>query len=134
MASRSSSTYLANLHTHLLALAHTGSLKKSGSPAEETFGSSSVQFVAAPWDVLESYYFRAVEHVATLPEASRVEWLEKGTLMNGPCGLRLSETEKQQSVKSSTRSWIAGAHFGTLPQPQPRVQHHSISNQPAKLH
>ena len=55
------SSYLANLHTYLLALAITGSVKKTGAPADETFESDSVKFVAAPWDVLQAYYFRNSE-------------------------------------------------------------------------
>ena len=66
-----------HLHTYLLALAITGSVKRSGAPAEETLGSEPTQFVAAPWDTLEEYYFRAVRSAAAIPEASRLAWLER---------------------------------------------------------
>ena len=33
--------------------------------------------MAAPWDVLIAYYFRAVESAEAIPEASRVAWLER---------------------------------------------------------
>ena len=69
--------YLARLHIYLLAIAITGSVKKSGAPIEETFGSDSVEHVAAPWDVLQAYYFRAVESAAAIPEASRLAWLQR---------------------------------------------------------
>ena len=69
------SAYLARLHTYLLALAITGSVKKSDTPQEETSGSDAANYVAAPWDVLTAYYFRAVESAEAIPEASRVAWL-----------------------------------------------------------
>ena len=71
------SVYLAKLHTYLLALAITGSVRKSNSAQEETFGSDSTNYVAAPWDVLMAYYFRAVESARAIPEASRLAWLVK---------------------------------------------------------
>ena len=71
------SVYLAKLHTYLLALAITGSVKNSDAPQEETFGSDSANYVAAPWDVFIAYYFRAVESAEAISEASRVAWLER---------------------------------------------------------
>jgi hypothetical protein len=79
-ASRTVSVYMANLHTYLLALAITGTVKKSDAPDKETFGSDPLKFVAAPWDILESYYFRAVESIAAIPEVSRMAWLERADL------------------------------------------------------
>ena len=79
-ASRTVSVYMANLHTYLLALAITGTTKKSDAPDKETFGSDALKFVAAPWDILESYYFRAVESIAAIPEVSRMAWLERADL------------------------------------------------------
>ena len=76
----SASAYLARLHTYLLALAVTGAVKLAQAPNEETFGSNSVEFVAAPWDVLQAYHFRAAESAAAIPEGSRVAWLEKTDL------------------------------------------------------
>ena len=69
--------YLANLYTYLLALAIAGSARRSDAPSEESFGSDSVSFVATPWDVLQAYYFRAVEAVAAIQEASKAAWLER---------------------------------------------------------
>jgi len=74
---RSANIYLENLYTYLLALAITGSVRRTSAPTEETFGSDPVKFVAAPWDVLQAYYFRAVTAVAAIPEVSRVAWLER---------------------------------------------------------
>jgi hypothetical protein len=68
---------LAKLHTYLLALAITGSVRESNSAQEETFGSDSTNYVTAPWDVLLAYYFRAVESARAIPEASRLAWLVK---------------------------------------------------------
>ena len=79
-AARTVSAYMANLHTYLLALAMTGTVKKSDAPDKETFGSDPLKFVAAPWDVLEAYYFRAVESISAIPEASRMAWLERADL------------------------------------------------------
>jgi hypothetical protein len=79
-ASRTVSVYMANLHTYLLALAITGTTKMSDAPEKETFGSDPLKFVAAPWDILESYYFRAVESIAAIPEVSRMAWLERADL------------------------------------------------------
>ena len=68
--------YLATLHTYLLALSIAGSNKVQGAPAEEAFGSDSTKFVNVPWDVLQSYYFRASRSVMLVPEASRLIWLD----------------------------------------------------------
>ena len=76
----SAGAYLARLHTYLLALAVTGAVKLPQAPNEETFGSDSVAFVAAPWDVLQAYHFRAAESAAAIPEGSRAAWLEKTDL------------------------------------------------------
>ena len=79
-ASQTVNTYMANLHTYLLALAITGTVKRSDAPSEETFGSDSLKFVSAPWDILQAYYFRAVESIALIPEVSRMAWLERADL------------------------------------------------------
>ena len=68
--------YLAMLHTYILALSIAGSSKVQGAPDEEAFGSDSTKLVKVPWDVLQSYYFRASRAVMTVPEASRLAWLE----------------------------------------------------------
>ena len=69
--------YLARLHTYLLALSIAGSIKVQGAPDEEAFGSDSTNLVKVPWDVLQSYYFRASRAVMTMTEASQLAWLEK---------------------------------------------------------
>jgi hypothetical protein len=69
--------YLAKLHTYLLATAITGTVKRKSAPIEEAFGADSIQFVTAPWDVLQAYYFRAAAAAAEIPEASRAAWLER---------------------------------------------------------
>ena len=79
-ASRTVNVYMANLHTYLLALAMTGTVKRSDAPAQESHGSDPLKFVAAPWDILEAYYFRAVQSITAIPEASRVAWLERADL------------------------------------------------------
>ena len=79
-ASQTVNTYMANLHTYLLALAITGTVTRGDAPADETFGSDSLKFVSAPWDVLQAYYFRAVESIALIPEVSRMAWLERADL------------------------------------------------------
>ena len=68
--------YLALLHTYLLALSIAGSSKVQGAPVEEALGSDSAKFVKVPWDVLQSYYFRASSSVMLVPKASRLAWLE----------------------------------------------------------
>ena len=68
--------YLAMLHTYLLALSIAGSNMVQGNPGAEAFGSDSTKFVKVPWDVLQSYYFRACRAVMSMPEASRLTWLE----------------------------------------------------------
>ena len=67
---------MAMLHTYLLALSIAGSSKVQGAPDEEAFGSDSTKLVKVPWDVLQSYYFRASRSAMTVPEASRLAWLE----------------------------------------------------------
>jgi len=69
--------YLAMLHTYLLALSIAGSSKVQGAPVEEAFGNDSAKFVKVPWDVLQSYHFRASRAVMSVPEASRLTWLEE---------------------------------------------------------
>jgi len=69
--------YLAMLHTYLLALSIAGSSKVQGAPVEEAFGSDSTKFVKVPWDVLQSYHFRASRTVMAVPEATRLAWLEE---------------------------------------------------------
>ena len=68
--------YLSKLHTYLLALAIAGSTAMEGAPTEEVFGSDSTRVIKVPWDVLQSYYFRASRAAMTVPEASRLAWLE----------------------------------------------------------
>lgn len=68
--------YLATLHTYLLALSIAGSSKMQGAPTEEAFGNDSTKFVKVPWDVLQAYYFRASRSAMSLPEGSRLAWLE----------------------------------------------------------
>ena len=68
--------YLAMLHTYLLALSIAGSSKVHGAPTEEPFGSDSTKYVKVPWDVLQSYYFRAARSAMLVPEASQLAWLE----------------------------------------------------------
>jgi hypothetical protein len=68
--------YLAMLYTYLLALSITGSNKVHGAPVEEAFGSDSTKLVGVPWDVLQSYHFRASRAAMSVPEASRLAWLE----------------------------------------------------------
>ena len=48
----------------------------TGAPPEESFGSDSTKHVKVPWDLLQSYYFRAARTVMQVPEASRLAWLE----------------------------------------------------------
>jgi len=69
--------YLAMLHTYLLALSIAGSSKVQGAPVDEAFGNDSTKFVKAPWDVLQLYHFRASRIVMSVPEASRLTWLEE---------------------------------------------------------
>jgi hypothetical protein len=69
--------YLATLHTYLLALSIAGSSKMQGAPTEEAFGTDSTKFVKVPWDVLQSYYFRASRSAMLVPEVSRLAWLEE---------------------------------------------------------
>jgi hypothetical protein len=69
--------YLATLHTYLLALSIAGSCKMEGAPSEEVFGNDSTKFVKVPWDVLQSYYFRASRSAMLVPEVSRLQWLEE---------------------------------------------------------
>ena len=68
--------YLAMLYTYLLALSIAGSNKVQGAPVEEAFGSDSTKLVKVPWDVLQSYYFRASHAAMSVPEAARLTWLE----------------------------------------------------------
>ena len=75
--SRSAEAYLGGLFTYLLALAIAGSGKVSGAPSSEDFGSDSTKYVTVPWDVLQSYYFRACRMARQLPEASRLRCLER---------------------------------------------------------
>ena len=68
--------YLSKLHTYLLALAIAGTTAVEGAVQEEVFGSDSTRIIKAPWDTLQTYYFRAARAVTTVPEASRLAWLE----------------------------------------------------------
>ena len=67
--------YLAKLYTYLLALSLAGSNKVQGAPQEEVFGTDATKFVDVPWDVLQSYYFRASRAAMLVPEATRLAWL-----------------------------------------------------------
>jgi len=44
---------------------------------DEAFGNDSTKFVKVPWDVLQLYHFRASRTVMSVPEASRLTWLEE---------------------------------------------------------
>jgi len=57
-------------------LSIAGSSKMQGAPTEEAFGSDSTKFVKVPWDLLQSYYFRASRSAMLVPEVSRLAWLE----------------------------------------------------------
>ena len=75
---RSTQKYLSLLHTYLLALAIAGSGKAPGAPqSPEGLGSNPTDYVMAPWDILEAYYWRAVRASHKQPEATRLAWLEK---------------------------------------------------------
>ena len=69
--------YLATLHTYLLALAIARSNKVQTAPAEEVFGSDAAKFVKVPWEVMQAYHFRASRAAMSVPEASRLAWLEQ---------------------------------------------------------
>ena len=69
--------YMARLYTYLLALGIAGSDKVQRAPEEELFGSDSTKFVKAPWDILQAYYFRALRLAKSVPEASRLTWLQE---------------------------------------------------------
>ena len=70
------SIWQCSIHTYLLALSIAGSSRVQGAPSDEAFGSDSTKFVKVPWDVMQSYLFRASRAVMCLPEASRLAWLE----------------------------------------------------------
>ena len=74
---RSVDTYLSSLYVYLLALAIVGTNKVEDAPAEEKFGDNSALFVQAPWDILQSYYFRACRQAALIPYRDRLVWLER---------------------------------------------------------
>ena len=82
-ALRTEGVYMAKLHALLLALAITVKAKQSYASDKETFGSDPLKFVAAPWDIWRSYYFRGVESIAAIPEASRMAWVEGVDLAEG---------------------------------------------------
>ena len=77
------------------------------------FGSDSVNCVAAPWDVLVAYYFRAVESAEAIPEHPGWHGWKEQTLQKEQYGCPLSGMAKQQLEWSSSRPWIAEAHTGT---------------------
>ena len=52
-------SYLAMLHTYLLALSIVDSNKIQGPQIEEALGNDPTEFVDIPWDVMQSYYYRA---------------------------------------------------------------------------
>ena len=68
--------YLVKLHAYLLALSIAGSSRVQGAPVEEEVGNDADKFTKVPWDVLQAYYFRASRAVMSMPEASRLAWLE----------------------------------------------------------
>ena len=69
--------YLAMLYTYLLALSIAGANKVQGAPTDEVFGGDATKFVKVPWDVLQSYHFRASRTAMLIPEATRLMWLEQ---------------------------------------------------------
>jgi len=69
--------YLTMLYTYLLALSIAGSNKVQGAPVDEAFGNDATKFVKVPWDVLQAYHFRATRTAMSVPEASRLAWLEE---------------------------------------------------------
>ena len=127
----SAATYLMHLHTYLLALAITGSVKKSGAPAEETMGSDPTQFVDAPWDALEEYYFRAVRSAAAIPEASRLAWLERTDMAERAVWVstfREGETTIGEVIKQTMDR--RGAHWDPPAAPRAIIpQQHGIEAQ-----
>jgi len=130
-ASHTVSTYLANLHTYLLALAITGTIKRTDAPPEETWGSDPLKFVDSPWDILESYYFRAVDSIASIPEASRMAWLEKQDLAERTVWVstfRDGEDTIGEVIKQTMER--RGAHWDPPAVPQGAYQQQRRDHQP----
>ena len=107
--------YLAMLHTYLLALAIAGSNKVQGAPVEEAFGSDSAKFVEVPWEVLQSYYFRASHSVMLVPEASRLAWLEGRDIAERAAWVSQSAKGMNHSGKLCNPSWRRGELIGMHP-------------------
>ena len=108
--------YLSKLHTYLLALAIAGSTSVEGAPQEEIFGSDSTKLIKVPCDVLQSYYFRAARAAMTVPEASRLAWLESRDISERSVWVsqfREGNEPLGQVVQSIMEKRGAGAPTGT---------------------
>jgi hypothetical protein len=141
--------YLSKLHTYLLALAIAGSTSVEGAPPEEVFGSDSTRLIKVPWDVLQSYYFRAARAAMTVPEASRLAWLESRDISersvwvsqfregNEPLGQVVQSIMEKRGAHWDTpiQHMVSQPYAAQQPRQQQPQQHPRATNQrPAPTH
>ena len=137
---RGAEKYLAKLHTYLLALSIAGSSKVQGAPVEEAFGNDSTKFVKVPWDVLQAYYFRASRAAMSMPEASRLAWLEGRDIAeravwvsqfregDEPLGQVVQTIMEKRGAHWDTP--IYGQNSGVRPNPAPQYQQPRAAYEP----
>ncbi len=141
--------YLSKLHTYLLALAIAGSTSVEGAPQEEVFGSDSTKLIKVPWDVLQSYYFRASRAAMTVPEASRLAWLENRDISersvwvsqfregNEPLGQVVQSIMEKRGAHWDTpiQHMVSQPYAAQQPRQQQHQQHPRATNQrPSPTH
>ena len=107
---------------------------------EEAFGNDSTRFVKVPWDVLQSYYFRASRSVMSVPEASRLTWLEERDIADRSAWVsqyREGDETLGQVVQSVMEK--RGAHWDTpiqsmavRPETSYQPQHYGAAQTPTK--
>lgn len=71
--------YLDKLHTLMLAYSIAGASAVVGGPTpstEQALGADTTQFVQAPLDVMQAYFFRAKRTASLLPHSKRLSWLQ----------------------------------------------------------
>ena len=77
-ASRDANSYLDKLWTLLLAYAMAGSASCATAPSvAEGLGPNSVEYVEAPVDIIQQYFYRAKRSASMIPFTQRLEWLQQ---------------------------------------------------------
>lgn len=97
--------YLDKLHTLMLAYSIAGASAVLGGPtpsSEQALGADTTQFVQAPLDVMQAYFFRAKRTASLLPHGKRLAWLQSRDVEER--SEWVSHFRESTTAKSSRRS------------------------------